>query len=171
MKKILLIIVAMAIVVAGYSVTAKAAPMNITVPLSITVAEGFGFTLDKYAYNFGTVDSGKGAETTIGIACQSNHGKLWHMALNASPFTSGSNTIASDPGFKFAGWSNDGAEKAKGTFAASGPVPATQTDLYTSTVAEGADPLVPLSLGLYVTVPAGQASGYYTTNLILTMYD
>lgn len=171
MKKIVLIIVAMAIVLAGYSVTAKAASVNTTVPLSITIAEGFGFTLDKYSHNFGAVNPGKGAETTIGISCQSNHAKQWRMALNASPFASGSNTIASDPGFKFAGWSNEGTEQAKGTFAVAGPVPATQADLYTSTVGEGADPYVPILLGLYITVPAGQAAGYYTTNLIMTMYD
>lgn len=171
MKKMLVITIAVGLMLVGYSVTASASSVNTTVPLSLTVAEGFGFTLDKYSYDFGSILPGAGAETTIGIFCRSNHSKVWHMAMNANAFASGANTIPSNPGFKFAGWSNDGPEKAQGTFAAAGPVPAAQTDLYTSTLAEGADPFVPLAMGLYINAPAGQAAGYYTTNLVLTMYD
>lgn len=175
MKKIV-ILVAVAAMLVGYSAIATADSTNTTVPLSFTIPAAFGFTLDKYSHDFGTIPAGGGQQTTVGIFCRSNHGVVWKMALKADPFSNGAVTMPSDPGFKFAPWSNEGAEKAQGTFVpapggSGAVVPATQTDFYTSTLAEGSDPFVPMVLGLYITVPTAQASGLYTTNLILTMYE
>ncbi|MDD5680347.1 MAG: hypothetical protein PHI59_03805 [Candidatus Omnitrophica bacterium] len=175
MKKMLMIITAIAVLV-GYSAVVKAEDVSSTVPLSFTVPAAFGFTLDKYSHNFGTVNAGSGAETTLSISCRSNHGKVWKLSLKADPFTSGATTMASDPAFKFAPWSNAGDEQAKGTFVpapggSGAVVPAVATDFYTSTLGEGSDPYIPLVLGLYLTVPTTQASGLYNTNLVLTMYE
>lgn len=173
MKKLLSVIL-VAMVLLGYSVAAMAASVSSTVPLSLSITGQFGFTLDKYSYAFDAATSN--LQTSIGIFCRSNNGKVWKMALNANEFTSGANTLPSNPNFKCAAWSNAGTEQAKGSFGDFGAeggkvVPATQTDFYTSLPAEGSDPFVPLVLGLYVTVPGGQASGMYQTNLILTMYE
>ncbi len=176
MKKILIIMVAIAILV-GYSAIAKADSTNTTVPLSFTVPAAFGFTLEKYSYDFGTIPPAGGGQTTTGIFCRSNHGLVWKLAVNANQFASGGNTLPSS-GFTFAAWSNADAEQAKGTFisfpvppAPGMPVPSAQTTFYTSTLAEGSDPFVPVVLGLYVSVPASQASGLYTTNLVVTMFE
>ncbi|MBU4376347.1 MAG: hypothetical protein KKD29_02580 [Candidatus Omnitrophica bacterium] len=172
MKKMLSIVVVMAMVLVGYSVTANAASASKTLPLTLNVAAQFGFDVDKSSYAF-DVPTGN-LQTTIGIFAKSTNGNVWKMALNANPFTSGTNTLPSDPGFKCAAWSNADAEQAQGSFgvfAAAQIVPLTQTDFYTSTSAEGSDTFVPMVLGLYITVPSTQAAGVYATNLYLTMYE
>ena len=169
--------IAMFIVVAilGCYAIAEADVFDATVPLTLTVPEQWGFVLTAYSWDFGTISPAGGAETTLGIFCSSNHNRVWHMALNANAFSNGLDVIPSDPGFIFAAWTDasDPIGGAQGTFhfPTGGPVPVAQTDFYTSTLGEGADPFTALTLGLYVTVPAGQPSGLYSTDLILTMHD
>ena len=173
MKKAVLILGI--IVICAYSTVAMAESVDAIVPLQLTIPSQFGFTLDKYAHDFGTVNTGSGAEVTIGIFCRSNHGLVWHMGVQADPFTSTTNDIMpSDPGFKMAAWSwaEDPDDSAQGTFKYEGPIPSTiMYDFYDSTEAEGGDPFVPMTLGLYVNVPSAQASGLYTTDLIITMHE
>jgi len=176
MKKILIVMAAIAILV-GYSAVATADSTSTTVPLSFTVPAAFGFTLEKYSHDFGTVPPAGGAQTTTGIFCRSNHCVVWKLAVSANAFASGANTLPSS-GFTFAAWSNADAEQAKGTFISfpvpplpGMPVPSAQTTFYTSTLAEGSDPFVPVVLGLYISVPASQASGLYSTSLVLTMFE
>lgn len=176
MRKMLTVMVAIAMF-AGYSAVATADSTNTTVPLSFSVPAAFGFTLEKYSHDFGTIPPAGGGQTTTGIFCRSNHGAIWKLAINANAFTGGANTLPSN-GFTFAAWSNTDAQQAQGTFisfpvppAPGMPVPSTQTTFYTSTLAEGSDPFVPVVLGLYVSVPASQASGLYSTNLVLTMFE
>lgn len=173
MKKTL-VIMFVAAVLFGYAAAAMAGTVSTTVPLSLTISGQFGFTLDKYSYAF---DSATGnLQTTIGIFCRSNHTVVWYMALNANPFSNSTNTLPSNPNFKCSAWSNADAEQAKGNFGiyddvGGQVVPAAQDNFYTSTPLEGSDNFVPLVLGLYVTVPTGQASGLYETNLVLTMHE
>lgn len=173
MKKILSVTLA-AIALLGYSVAAMADSVSTTVPLSLSISGQFGFVLDKYSYSFDVGTSN--LQTTIGIFCRSNHGAIWYMALNANPFSNGTDVLPSDPNFKCAAWSNADDQQAQGEFGSFDDeggqvVPAAQTDFYTSTSAEGSDNFVPLVLGLYVTVPESQALGLYQTNLILTMHE
>lgn len=173
MKKIMIAVLAAAVVL-GYAVIAKADSVNATVPLTFTVQEQFGFTLDKYSHDFGQIQTGAGAETTIGIFCRSNHGRVWYMGLKAEPFANGSgDVLASDPGFIAAPWGTPAGDpgETQGTFLYTGPVPPTSYDFYRSTIGEGGDPFTAMTLGLYVTVPSAQASGLYSTDLILTMHD
>lgn len=171
MKRTLSVILTV-MVLLGYSVAAMAAEMSATVPLSLSISADFGFILDKYSYAF---DAATGnLQTTIGIFCRSNNGKVWYMALNANPFASGANTLPSDPNFKCAAWSNADAEQAKGSFGAYSTaqvVPTVQTNFYTSLLTEGSDPFVPMVLGLYLTIPDGQPVGLYETSLVLTMHE
>jgi hypothetical protein len=176
MKKIMIVAIVV-VAMLGCVVTAKADSVGTAVPLSFSVPATFGFTLSKYSYDFGTVRNGSGGETTIGMFCGSNHSVVWKLAISANLFTSGADTLPNSA-FMFAAWSNADAEQAKGTFitfptppAAGMPVPLTPTLFYTSTLAEGADSFVPITLGLYLSIPAAQASGFYTTNLALTMYE
>lgn len=173
MKKILIVMAAIAIL-AGYSTVVRAESVNSTISTSFTVSASYGFTVSATSLDLGTIKPGMGGQPVLQptIVCSSNHAKVWKLALNANPFSSGTVTMPSDPGFKCSAWSSVGAEQAQGTFAAFPMVvPATQTDFYTSTLAEGSDQYVPITLGLYITVPSTQASGVYATNLVLTMYD
>lgn len=175
MKKILIAVLAVTAVL-GYSVMAKADSVNSTVPLTFTVQEAFGFTLDKYSYDFGTIKTGEGAETTIGIFCRSNHGRVWNLGIQAPEFVNGSgDTLPSDPGFKMAAWTAVAGDpgQALGTFKWNDkPVPSTtMLDFYESTVAEGGDPFTALTLGLYITLPSALPSGLYSTNMVITMHD
>lgn len=174
MKKTLSVVLA-AMLFLGCTVVAMADELIIQVPLSVSISEMFGFLLDKYSHDFGSVAAGAGAQTTIGIFCRSNHGVRWYMALNADPFeNAGGQTIPSNPGFKMGvwSWSSDPSEIAKGDILYTDkPVPALETDFYRSTVAEGMDPMVPLTLGLYLLIPINQPAGYYTTDLFLTMHE
>ncbi len=87
MKKTLIAIFAIALVI-GFSTIAKADSFDQSVPLSVTIPAQFGFTLTAYSHDFGTVNIGEGAETTISIFCRSNHGLAWKLALNADEFSS-----------------------------------------------------------------------------------
>jgi len=173
MKKAVLFLGVIAVL--AFSTVAMAESVDATVPLTLSIPSQFGFTLDKYAHDFGTVNTGAGAEVTIGIFCRSNHGLVWHMGIEAAEFTNGtSDTIPSDPGFLMAAWTwaEDEADEAQGVFCYEGPVPSTSMyDFYDSTLAEGGDPFVPMTLGLYVNVPSAQPSGLYSTDLILTMHE
>lgn len=176
MKKIAVVAVLVGSIIMGFSVMAKAADsVQATVPLTLTIPAQFGFTLDKYAWDFGTVETGKGAETTIAIFCRSNHGRKWYMGLQAAEFQNGAgDKFASDPGFTMVGWGAPVGDPgyAGGIFVYKGAVPsASMYDFYESTVAEGGDPFTSLTLALYIKLPSAQASGLYSTNLILTMHD
>lgn len=174
MKKILVIALAVAAVL-GYAVAAKADSVNSTVPLTFTVQEAFGFTLDKYSYDFGQIKTGEGAEATIAIFCRSNHGRAWYMGIQAPEFSNGSgSTLPSDPGFIMAAWGAPAGDpgEALGTFLYTGAVPSTTMyDFYESTLAEGGDPFTALTLGLYITLPTALPAGLYSTNMVLTMHD
>jgi len=183
MKKVLVITLIAAVMLVGLSVAAKADSMNATVPLTVTIPAQFGFQLTKYAHDFGSVDTGSGGETTIGIFCRSNHGLVWKLQAQAAEFENGNGDILpSDPNFVMASWTDaddpltplvdEGAEAAQGTGFYAGPVPSTMAyDFYESTVAEGGDPFVPITVGLYLNIPNAQASGLYSTDLIITMYE
>lgn len=174
MKNTLSVILAV-MVLLGYSVAAEADSVDQTVPLSLAVPAAFGFTLEKYSHDFGTVPTGQGTMTTIGIYCRSNHGRPWNMALNADPFSNGTDIIPSDPGFKWGAWTDTtdpiGGGQGKFPYPDGGVVPTSPTVFYESTMDEGSDDFTALTLGLWVLVPAGQPSGLYETNLILTMTD
>ena len=186
MKKLLLV----AILLMGFAVTAIAAETSSTIPLQLVIPAQFGFTLTDYSWDFGTIAPPGGAQTGIGIFCRSNHGVPWKLKGGADPFENASGDIipSTDPGFVMAAW---GAGEfivdpitelpttepdpgwAQGTFPYSGPVPDTTLlfDFYESTIGEGNDPFTALTLGLYVWVTDGQASGLYTTDFIITMYE
>ncbi|MBL7071625.1 MAG: hypothetical protein ISS26_05600 [Candidatus Omnitrophica bacterium] len=174
MKKALSMMLAVAVVF-GFSVAAYAADFTVNVPLSVAISEMFGFTLDKYSHDFGLVNAGAGAETNIGIFCRSNHGVVWYMAIYADEFENAAgDTIDSNPNFWMAAWTyaDPASEEADGTFVLDDdPVPTVESDFYQSTIAEGSDAFIPLTLGLYLSVPMSQPSGYYTTNLVLTMHE
>ena len=175
MKRTLLVVSAV-MVLLGYSVVAMAASVSTNVSLSLAIAGDFGFILDKYSYNFDTATVN--LQTTVGIFCRSNNGKVWYMDLSANPFTltGGVETIPNNPNFTCAAWSNPDDEQAQGSFGDYGieggqPVPTNPDTFYTSHADEGSDPMVPLSLGLYLTIPDGQTVGLYETDLILTMHE
>lgn len=173
MKKVLIIMAVITILV-GYSALSGAESAGSTVPVSFTVAASYGFTVSSTSLDLGTIKPGASGQPSLQptIICSSNHAKVWKLALNANPFSCGTSVISSDPGFKCAAWVNSGTEAAQGSFAPFPMVvPAVQTDFYTSTLAEGSDQYVPITLGLYVNVPSAQATGVYTTNLVITMYD
>lgn len=172
MKKMLTVMV-VAVMLVGYSAVVRAESKSATVPVSFEVAAEYGFTVDPTLLDLGSIKPGWGKEPKLHptITCSSNHATVWKLALNANPFSNGAVEMPSNPGFKCSAWSNDGSDKAQGVFAPGMVVPAIQTDFYTSTLAEGSDQKVPITLGLYVNVPATQASGSYTTNLIITMYE
>lgn len=173
MKKLFAVLAVAVLVIAGYSV-AQAASISTNVPLSFSVQDEFGFTLSKYSHDFGSIPTGSGAETTVGIFCKSNHGKVWYMGIQAPEFSNGAASMPSDPGFKMAAWNGDpgGSGDAKGSFIYAGAVPSTiMYDFYQSTLAEGSDQFTSLALGLYITVPAGQAAGLYQSTMTLTMHD
>ena len=60
MKKILAVAMVATMLIAGYSISAKADSTSATVPLSFSVPAAFGFTLDTYSHDFGTVNAGAG---------------------------------------------------------------------------------------------------------------
>ncbi len=173
MKK-MLIIMAAVIMLVGCSTVVRAEAASSSISMSFTVTASYGFTVSTTSLNLGNVKPGLGIEPPLqpSIICSSNHGKPWKLAINANPFSCGAATVPSDPGFKCSAWSSVGAEQAQGVFATFPMViPAVQTDFYTSTLPEGSDQYVPITLGLYIAVPTTQVSGTYTTNLVLTMYD
>ncbi len=189
MKKILTSIVLAVMVLIGYSVIAHADSMDASVPLTFSVAEQFGFVLDKYSHDFGAITTGGGAETTITASCRSNHGIVWRLRVQAANFQNGSgDTLSSDPGevfdpsgdtvntgFSMAVWGPAAGDdnELKGTVNYPyGWVPAaTPYDIYTSSIEEGADDYVPVTMGLYLTLPGALASGMYSTDFVLTMYE
>ena len=176
MKKTLIVILGV-LVVLGCTTMVKAETFAQSVPLTLTIPAEFGFTLSKYSHDFGTVRTGEGAETTIGIFCGSNHGIAWKLALNADEFTNGVDTIPEGDAFVYAAWGDTSGEFAyEGTFPGepfdpAPAVPTTLTDFYLSSVSEGGKSFVPITLGLYLSIPGAQESGYYTTDLVITMYD
>ena len=97
------------------------------------------------------------------------------MGIQAENFTNTTaDILPNDPYFTMAAWTyaDPASEEAQGTFLYDGAIPSSSMyDFYQSTLAEGGDPFVPLTLGLYVTVPSAQPAGYYTTDLILTMHE
>lgn len=175
MKRLMLVIIGALLVVGFCYEIASGDSVNSNVPLTFTVQDEFGFTLDKNSYDFGSIATGTGTETTIGIFCKSNHGREWYLGIQAPEFSNGAGgTLASDPGFVVAAWNGDegGPGNAGGTFLYTGAVPsAMMYDFYASTLAEGTDPYTVVTLGLYITVPAGQAAGLYQTTMTLTMHD
>ena len=176
MKKILIIALVVAATL-GYAVTAKADSVNATVPMTFTVQEAFGFTLSQYSHDFGSIKTGEGAETTIGIICRSNHGRQWTMNIQAPEFTNGTGgTLPSDPGFTMSGWTDKPGEpgEAQGEWLyKTGPIPSVAGgyDFYRSTPAEGGDPFTALTIGLYVKLPTALAAGLYSTSVNFTMTD
>lgn len=171
MKKAVVMMIAVAMVFVAAA--ARADSVSLTVPLIVTVPAQFGFILDKYSHDFGTVQTGAGAQTTFGIFCRSNHGIVWYMGIQAPQFENESGDILpSDPGFVMAAWSNADPEQAQGTFLYIGPVPYSMMyDFYESTIEEGGDPFVPMTLGLWIAIPSTQPSGLYSTDMVLTMHE
>ena len=173
MKKTIIVMFIAAIAFAGYCVPANAAVNNAAVPLTVTVGDVFGFDLSAWAVDFGNVEAGGYVETTIDITCKTNQGSLWQVTFGADPLSDGTNMIPNESLIQ-AGWSNDSPEKATGTFPSNGgplgaPMPIPGATFYLSGTGEEVDSYVPLNMGLYLTIPVGQAKATYTTDLMLTM--
>ena len=142
MKKMIVVLLAVTTIVLGYTTMVKADSFSQAVPLSLTILEEFGFTLTTYSHDFGTVRTGEGAETTIGIFCFSNHGLAWNLALNADEFSNGVTTIPEGDAFVYAAWGDTAGDFVyEGTFPGAPfdpapPVPSTPTVFYNSSVAD-----------------------------------
>ena len=185
MKKALVITLVAVVMLVGFSVVAMADSMDATIPLTVTIPASFGFVLDKYTHDFGTVNTSEGGETTFGIFCRSNHGLVWKLQVQADEFSNGAGGILpSDPNFIQAAWTGPAVDDpltpdddesighAAGLFGASGPIPSVAPyDIYTSTIGEGGSPFTAITMGVYLSVPGAQASGLYSTDLIITMYE
>ena len=90
--------------------------------------------------------------------------------------TSTSDVIPSDPNFAYAAWSDEAVGTWVQNFdqnAGGGAriMPTSQETFYTSTLGEGSSPYTPVTLGMWLTIPDGQASGLYETDVLLTMVD
>lgn len=170
MRKALVVTVVVAVAMLGFVSMAKADSQAAVLPLAVSVTSDFGFTLSDYTPDF------TDKEAVIGIYCRSNNGVVWYMAVEAPEFTNTtSEVLPSNPNFTYAAWSDEAAGTWIQDFSqetgGSRVMPTSQEAFYTSTVAEGSDDFIPLTIGMWLVIPAGQAAGLYETDVTLTMYD